>query len=74
MLSERNTVRKDKSHSESAPWFQSAAAQFAERIGEGVEGSVSGRKKKAVREGGRERQDWACQICGMECFCAGFAD
>lgn len=44
-----------------APWFESAASQFCERLAE------------RVKPWQRRRDGWECDFCGVECFCAGFA-
>lgn len=66
-----NTSRPESSGSENStpsplgknkPWFQSAAAQFSDKMKEGL-----GEEK----QGPRGRDEWACEFCGFECFCEG---
>lgn len=48
-----------------APWFESAARQFAD-----VQGQVRVQSERAKMDS-RARLEWECDFCGLECFCEG---
>ena len=52
---------KENARCQTAPWFESATAQFLER------------EKERAQSYPRGRDEWDCVFCGLECFCQSLA-